>query len=332
MKKQTRRHPAAGVAAEAEMQSEYVFRDGMRGKYLLPFAKHPVVPPEPSMIHDTTTLPPLPVSATLAPWRVPHGSAPVAMDQFDPSAKPFSLGSKSKDIAAVEQLAEEIDALQDRLFADRRFKMLVVLQGTDTSGKDGTLRGVFARTTPLGVHAVGFRAPTHDELARDFLWRVHNVVPAAGEIVVFNRSHYEDVLVPVVKGWITPAQTAQRMAQINAFEQLLAESGTVVLKFLLHISADEQAERLQARLDDPAKQWKFNVGDLEARKQWAAYQRAYADLLSATSTPHAPWTVVPANSKSHRNLMIATVVRDTLAGMGLRYPAGDPAVVGVKVV
>ena len=286
------------------------------------------------MIHDTTTLPPPLISAALSPWRIlpdPAGS-PVALGQFNPSARPFSHGSKSRDIEATQEMAHEIDQLQNLLYADRRMKLLVVLQGTDTSGKDGTLRGVFNRTTPLGVLAVGFTAPTPEELAHDFLWRVHQRVPRQGEIVIFNRSHYEDVLVPVVKGWLTPAQTAQRMAQINAFEQLLSESGTVILKFLLHISADEQAERLQARLVDPTKQWKFSVDDLQARTKWPAYQMAYGALLGATSTQHAPWTVVPANSKTHRNLMVATIVRDTLARMGLRYTAMDPALAGVRVV
>ncbi len=228
-------------------------------------------------------------------------------------------------------LAQEIDTLQNRLYADRRYKLLVVLQGMDTSGKDGTLRAVFGRTTPLGVRAVGFKAPSADELDHDFLWRVHRVVPGAGEIVVFNRSHYEDVLVPVVQRWITPEQTQQRFRQINDFERLLTESGTVILKFLLHISPEEQRQRLQERLDDPEKQWKFHPGDLQVRKQWPEYQRAYGALLGATSTPHAPWIVVPADSKTHRNLMIATVVRDRLAAMPLRYPPLSPELAGIRI-
>lgn len=284
------------------------------------------------MINDTTALLPWPTSPNLERWCVRSSATDaVSLESFDPAAKPFSLGNKTRDSEAALTLAQEIDALQNLLYADRRFKLLVVLQGMDTSGKDGTLRGVFGRTSPLGVHAVSFRAPTADELAHDFLWRVHRVAPSAGEIVVFNRSHYEDVLVPVVQRWITPEQTQQRYRQINAFEQLLAESGTVVLKFLLHISKAEQATRLQERLDDPAKQWKFNAGDLDVRKQWADYQRAYAALLGATSTPWAPWIVVPADSKTHRNLMVATVVRDTLAALPLRYPPVDPAVLSLRV-
>ena len=253
------------------------------------------------------------------------------MADFDPDAKPYSSGDKSDDKARVEALAIEIDALQNLFYADKRYKMLVVLQGTDTSGKDGTLRGVFSRTTPLGVHTVGWKAPTEHELAHDYLWRIHAQVPEAGHIMCFNRSHYEDVLVPVVNGWIDAEQTRQRYRQINDFERLLSETGSVILKFMLHIGYDEQRERLQARLDDPAKHWKFAFGDIDARKQWKDYQQAYGALLGATSTEWAPWTVVPANSKTHRNLMIATIVRDTLQGLKLKYPTGDPKLNGLKI-
>ena len=251
---------------------------------------------------------------------------------IDPHAKPFSSGDKAADQAAVAALADDIDRLQDMLFADRRFKMLVVLQGTDTSGKDGTIRGVFAKTSALGVRTAAWKAPSEEERAHDFLWRIHQKVPAAGEIVIFNRSHYEDVLVPVVKGWLKPEETAQRFAQINDFERLLVESGTVVLKFLLHISKEEQRERLQDRLDDPAKHWKFAVGDLEERTRWDAYQAAYGEAVGATGTPWAPWTIVPADSKTHRNLMIATAVKQSLEALNLRYPAGDPALANIKVI
>ncbi|MEY4561394.1 MAG: hypothetical protein RLZZ618_671 [Pseudomonadota bacterium] len=250
---------------------------------------------------------------------------------ISPSDKPFSSGDKTRDKAMVEDLALELDTLQNLFYADRRFKLLVVLQGTDTSGKDGTLRGVFGKMSPLGVHTVGWKAPHAAELAHDYLWRIHQQVPAAGEVTVFNRSHYEDVLVPVVNGWITPAQTRQRYAQINDFERMLTETGTVVCKFMLHISKDEQRARLQERLDDPAKHWKFALGDIDARKQWDEYQKAYADLISATGTPWAPWTVVPADSKTHRNIMIATALKRTFESLKLRYPEGDPALAGLKV-
>ncbi len=270
---------------------------------------------------------------SLTDWQPPAGTgaAGFSLGKLDPAAKPWSSGDKSADQVAVEQLALELDGLQDMFYADRRFKLLVVLQGTDTSGKDGTMRGVFSRTSPLGVHTVGWKAPSEDERAHDYLWRIHKEVPGAGEITIFNRSHYEDVLVPVVNKWITPAQTQQRFAHINDFERLLTETGTVILKFMLHISKEEQGKRLQERVDDPTKHWKFSMGDIEVRKQWAAYQKAYEALLRATSTEHAPWTVVPADSKTHRNLMIATVVRDTLKKLKLRYPPSDPRLTGLKI-
>ena len=250
---------------------------------------------------------------------------------FDPGAKPFSSGDKVLDQETVEALALELDGLQNLFYADRRYKLLVILQGTDTSGKDGTLRGVFSRMSPLGVHTTAWKAPNEDERARDYLWRIHQKVPAAGEIMVFNRSHYEDVLVPPVNGWITPAQTAQRYQQINDFERMLSENGTVILKFMLHISFKEQGERLQERIDDVTKHWKFAMGDLEARKQWKQYQQAYEDLLNATSTSWAPWTVVPADSKTHRNLMVALRMRQALLGLDLRYPPENPTLKGLKI-
>ena len=253
------------------------------------------------------------------------------LTRFDPAAKPFSSGSKARDKARVEALATEIDTLQDLFYADRRFKLLVVLQGTDTSGKDGTIRGVFGQTSALGVHAVGWKAPSSVEKAHDYLWRIHQAVPGEGETVIFNRSHYEDVLVPVVNSWITPAQTEQRYAHINEFERLLTETGTVILKFMLHISKDEQRVRLQERLDDPNKHWKFAAGDLDARKQWDAYQQAYSDAIAATGTPWAPWTIVPADSKTHRNLMIAGAVVQALKGLKLRYPPGAPELAQLRV-
>ncbi|SEN07413.1 PPK2 family polyphosphate kinase [Brachymonas denitrificans] len=256
---------------------------------------------------------------------------PVDLKDYDPGAKPYSSGDKEADKARVDQLAGEIDTLQDILLANRKKRLLVILQGTDASGKDGTLRGVFARTSPLGVHTVGWKAPCEEELAHDYLWRIHRAMPAAGEITVFNRSHYEDVLVPTVNGWISKEQTRQRYAQINDFERMLTENDTILLKFMLHISKDEQRERLQERIDEESKHWKFSLGDLDVRKQWNEYQAAYAALLGATSTPWAPWIVVPADSKTHRNLMIATVVRDTLQSLNLSYPPAKKELRGMKI-
>ena len=254
------------------------------------------------------------------------------LKRFDPADRPFSSGDKATDKAATEALALDLDALQNLFYADKRYKLLVVLQGTDTSGKDGTIRGVFGQMSALGVHTIGWKAPSDAERAHDYLWRIHQQMPGAGEVMLFNRSHYEDVLVPSVSGWITPGQTMRRYAQINDFERMLAENGTVICKFLLHISKDEQRARLQERLDDPAKNWKFAAGDLEVRKQWNAYQRAYSAALAATGTPWAPWTIVPANSKTHRNLMIATAMKQVFEGLKLRYPPPDPALTNIKVV
>ncbi len=269
---------------------------------------------------------------TTSPDDKKKNASPCTIADFDPAAKPFSSGDKQKDKEAIDALAIELDTLQNLFFADKRFKLLVILQGTDTSGKDGTLRAVFSRMSPLGVHTVGWKAPNEEERAHDYLWRIHRKVPGNGEMMIFNRSHYEDVLVPPVNGWITPEQTEQRFAQINDFERMLTENGTVILKFMLHISFEEQRERLQERIDDETKHWKFALGDIEARKQWKPYQKAYEKLLNATSTPWAPWTVVPADSKTHRNVMIATLLRDALLKLELRFPPGDPALKGLKVV
>ena len=281
------------------------------------------------------------LASLLLQWQPPltsdHGSEKkkgkaFSLGDFDTAAKPFSTGDKARDKQAVEALAVELDGLQNLFYADRRYKLLIILQGTDTSGKDGTLRGVFSRMSPLGLHTAAWKAPSEDERARDYLWRIHQKIPAAGETMIFNRSHYEDVLVPPVEGWITPAQTAQRYQHINDFERMLSETGTVILKFMLHISFDEQRARLQERIDDVTKHWKFALGDLEARKKWKPYQQAYENLLSATHTSWAPWTIVPADSKTHRNLMIATQVRQALLDLGLRFPPENPALHDIKVV
>ena len=269
------------------------------------------------------------------PWRV-NGKLKLA--DIDPGAKPFAGSSRERDDARLTELALEIDLLQDLLYANgqadpaRGRKLLLVLQGMDTSGKDGTARAVFLRCSPLGVHVQGFKAPNEHERSRDYLWRVHAVVPRAGEITVFNRSHYEDVLVPVVEGWIDAREHQRRLAQINDFERLLTETGTTILKCFLHISKDEQKERLQARLDDPAKRWKFQASDLESRAKWSAYQSAYETALAATSTAAARWHVVPADSKSQRNLMIASLVVETLRAMKLQAPkpAFDPAAIHIE--
>lgn len=269
----------------------------------------------------------------LTDWQPPAGKRAdkFRLADMDPTATPWSTGDKDGDRAKLDQVAEDIDGLQEMLYTDRRYGVLVVLQGMDASGKDGTIRAVFSRTSPLGVHAIGWKAPTEEERAHDFLWRIHHAVPRRGDLVVFNRSHYEDVLVPVVNGDIGKAETATRYRQINDFERMLTEQRIVVLKFMLHISYAEQRRQLQQRVDDPTKRWKFMAGDLEVRKQWRPYQKAYEALLRATSTEWAPWTIVPADSRSHRNLMVATLVRDALRGLKLRYPPDPPGLTGLKI-
>jgi PPK2 family polyphosphate:nucleotide phosphotransferase len=225
--------------------------------------------------------------------------------------------------AATKESARAIDTLQDALWAEGSCALLVILQGMDTSGKDGTVRGVFNKCGPLGVNVTAFGRPSEEELAHDFLWRVHRAAPKKGMIGVFNRSQYEDVLVVKVRG-LAPADVVERRyEQINAFEKHLTESGTTILKFMLNISKDEQKERLQARLDDPTKNWKFNASDLDDRKLWDAFQGAYETALDRCSTEHAPWRVVPADSKWQRNAIIAAVVRETLEDMNPRYPKPD---------
>jgi PPK2 family polyphosphate:nucleotide phosphotransferase len=227
---------------------------------------------------------------------------------------------KERERALTAELTAEVAKLQEKLYAARERKLLLILQGMDTSGKDGTVRALFSQINPMGLHATGFVAPTEKEKAHDFLWRVHARVPAKGEIGIFNRSHYEDVLVPRILGTLEGKDLDRRYAQIRDFERMLAETGTTVMKVFLHISKDEQRERLQARLDDPEKHWKFDPADLVARDKWDVYQNAYADAINATDGDHAPWYIVPADSKTHRNLIIAHLMLETMQGMKLEWP------------
>jgi len=218
---------------------------------------------------------------------------------------------------------EAINKLQDRLYAEHRRALLVVLQGTDTSGKDGTIDHVFKATGPRGVIVAPFRHPSDEELAHDFLWRAHRACPPRGYLGVFNRSHYEDVLVGRVRHLAPPDEIDARYDQINDFEKMLTENGTVILKFMLHISKNEQKKRLQARLDERESRWKFNPGDLGDRRLWDEYQRAYELMLQRCSTAWAPWYVIPADHKWARNAAIAAIVRATLEDMDPKYPKPD---------
>lgn len=225
-----------------------------------------------------------------------------------------------KTDAETAIMAQEIDQLQDRLYAEGTRSLLIVLQGMDTAGKDGTIRGVFNTAGPVGVSVTAFRQPTENELAHDFLWRAHAASPRRGTIGIFNRSHYEDVLVVKVRGLAPKEAIEKRYDQINDFERMLTENGTTILKFMLHISKKEQAERLQERLDNPKKHWKFNPGDLEDRKRWDDFEEAYETMLHRCCTKWAPWYVIPGDHKWVRNAAIATIVRATLEDMSPRYP------------
>ena len=230
--------------------------------------------------------------------------------------------NKTAAKAAIKENAKAISGLAHRLYGEADRKLLIVLQGMDTSGKDGTTSAMFHRTPPLNVNVASFKAPTKTELAHDYLWRVHNVVPSKGQITVFNRSHYEDVLVVKVKNYAPPAVIEQRYAQINDFERLLVESGTTVLKFMLHISPEVQGERLRDRLINPDKRWKFNPGDLDDRALWPDFMVAYETMVQRTSTAHAPWHIIPSDSRKTRGAIISGIVRETLETMNPFYP--DP--------
>ena len=255
----------------------------------------------------------------------------VKLAAFDSGATPFSVGDKEANKARTTEIALELAELQDRFYALRKNKLLLVLQGMDTSGKDGTIRAVFQAIDPLGVRAVSYRAPTDPEKQRDFLWRHHRDVPGVGEVVIFNRSHYEAVLIEWVHRWIDDDERERRFTGIRNFERMLVESGTTILKCFLHISKDEQRRRLQERIDQPDKQWKFNLGDLEERKLWSRYQRAYEDALSHTATAYAPWYIVPADSKTHRNLMVSEILCAALRELAPSYPPPIKKLKGLKV-
>lgn len=255
---------------------------------------------------------------------------PVLADA-DAALTPLCSGDQRADRQFGKALHKEIATLQEMLYAERERKVLLVLQGVDCAGKDGTVHRLFRKINPMGLRPVRFDVPTSAETARDFLWRVHLQVPRQGEIAVFNRSHYEDVLHPVVYGRIDSAETARRYAQIRDFERMLAEAGTTIVKVFLHISKDEQRQRLQDRIDDPDKHWKFDPEDLKHRAKWDDYHAAYEQAIAETDAPHAPWYIVPADSKPHRDMAVAALLAETLRGMHLAFPAGDPKLAKIRV-
>ena len=251
-----------------------------------------------------------------------------AIDPSDVSAAP---GGKRATVAASDELAVRLAGLQDILWARQRERLLVVLQGIDTSGKGGTVGHVFGGVNPAGLRVTSFKAPSESELARDYLWRVHANVPEGGEIGVFDRSHYEDVTAVRVLGLVPEKRWKKRFEHIRAFEKMLADEGTTIIKVLLHISKDEQKRRLEARLAEPHKHWKFRLSDIDARKQWDDYQVAFTEAIEQTATRHAPWHVIPADKKWYRNWAVATIVTGVLEGLQLSWPESPDDLTGVVI-
>ena len=242
----------------------------------------------------------------------------VTLSAIDPSSTPGIRKAAAKAERDSDQ--KMLRALQERLYAEGKRSLLVVLQGTDTAGKDGTIVHVFASVDPQGVQVTSFKAPTDEEKAHDFLWRIRNALPSAGRLGIFNRSHYEDVLIVRVRQLVPEAVWSKRYGQIKQFEKELSDSGTAIVKIMLHISPEEQRKRLLARLKDPTKQWKFNPKDLDERALWSEYQVAYEAALSKTSVPAAPWYVVPANKKWYRDWAVSRILIETLQEMDPQYP------------
>lgn len=244
----------------------------------------------------------------------------VRLKDWDPKDSSAFKGTKEESLAELSTQTRSLEKLQEKLYAEHKHRILVVLQAMDTGGKDGAIRNVFEGVNPQGVRVASFKKPTDEELDHDYLWRIHKHTPGKGEIVIFNRSHYEDVLIVRVHQLVPGRVIRNRFTHINNFESQLADEGTTILKFFLHISREEQQQRLQSRLDDPAKTWKFNPADIEERKLWPDYTKAYEDVLSETSTPWAPWHIIPADRKWYRNLILSRIIVDCLKGLKIKIP------------
>jgi PPK2 family polyphosphate:nucleotide phosphotransferase len=263
-------------------------------------------------------------------FRVPPGE-PVDLDQWDPDDKRAFAGTKSEGKEYLRSCQERLAELQKVFYAENKHKLLIVLQALDAAGKDSTVRRVFRHVDRKGVRVAYFDQPTPEELAHDFLWRIHRHTPATREIVIFNRSHYEDILAVRVRN-LAPAERWQKRYQhICDFERMLVDEGTTILKFYLNISKQEQKKRMQARLDEPEKQWKFRMGDLKDRAMWDEYRQAYEDVLEKTNSENAPWYIVPADRKWMRDLVVCQVIVDTLEGMNLRYPQPEELPDGLTI-
>ena len=264
-----------------------------------------------------------------AEYRVAPGQT-VTLNDWDPDES-GDIDDRAEGERLLKIDRKRIIALQERLFAEAGQSLLIILQATDTGGKDGTIKHVFRGVNLQGCQVRSFKVPNDVERQHDFLWRYHQHTPRHGYITIFNRSHYEDVLVVRVKKLVEEAVWARRYEQINDFERMLAANGTRILKFYLHISKDEQKERLQARLDDPEKHWKFSTGDLAERERWDAYQQAFQDAIGRCSTEHAPWYVIPANRKWYRNVVIARVIADTMEAMNPQFPEPEAGLASITI-
>ena len=267
--------------------------------------------------------------------RVEPGSK-VKLARIDPSSTPSwkadeGVDDKEQAAAKLAELTERLTALQSMLWAQSKERVLVVLQAMDAGGKDGTIRRVFEGVNPSGVRVASFKKPTEPELAHDYLWRIHQQVPANGELVIFNRSHYEDVLVVRVMDLVPEDRWKRRYRHIAEFERMLADEGTTIVKLFLHISKEEQRERLQARLAEPDKNWKFDEADLVPRARWDDYQKAFEDAIAETSTELAPWYIVPANRKWYRNLAVSEILVKTLEGLKMSYPPAPPNIADLVI-
>jgi PPK2 family polyphosphate:nucleotide phosphotransferase len=247
-------------------------------------------------------------------------NAKVDLAEWDPEDSSLFKDKKKDAETLIKGLVKELAKMQELLYAEHKHKVLIILQAFDTGGKDGTIRHVFSGINPSGIRVASFKVPTQRELDHDYLWRVHEQVPGTGEIVIFNRSHYEDVLVVRVHNLVNKETWSKRYDQINYFERLLAEEGTTILKFFLNIDKEEQKERLLARLDEPNKRWKFNPNDLQERDQWNEYKKAYEEAIQKTSTKWAPWYIIPSNRKWYRNLMISSILVNKLKSLNMSYP------------
>ena len=265
----------------------------------------------------------MPVKGALEKYLVKPGSK-VDLGKMDSDEKElFEDGGKEESWAAFDVLQEELKHLQKMLYAQNKHRVLVVMQAMDTGGKDGCIKNVFSRIDPQGIHVRSFKKPTEEELARDFLWRVHDRVPRNGQLVIFNRSHYEDIIAVKVKKIFPEKVWKQRFRHVIEFERMLAEEGTTIVKIYLHISKDEQKARLDSRLENPDKHWKFNPDDLKDRALWPDFMKTYEDLMEKTSTEHAPWYIIPANRKWYRNLVVARIMVDTLKKLKMDFPPID---------